>query len=278
MLAEDRFDPVLEAPVPHTVRTRRRDTADTVTLELVPAAAPIAPAGPGQFNMLYAFGVGEVPISVSGTSGDGVLHTIRAVGAVSSALCGAPEGAWIGVRGPYGNGWQLGDLAGHDVVVVGGGIGLAPLRLAVLELARHRAGYGRVTVLVGARSDDLLLYGDELDGWRHAGLDVRVIVDHAGPHWRGPVGVVTDELARIDLDGASTTALLCGPEVMIRHTAVALTSAGVPAGSVQVSLERNMKCGIGHCGHCQVSSLLLCRDGPVVTWDLAAPLLGVSEL
>lgn len=266
-------------PVPYVVRGRRRDTADTVTLDLAPAAgAPIAFA-PGQFNMLFAFGVGEVPISVSGRSDDGLLHTVRAVGAVTSALCDAVEGSAVGVRGPYGRGWDLDAAAGLDVLVVAGGVGLAPLRQAICQVLDERARYGRVVLIVGARSEDLLLYGDELAQWAaRADIELHVTVDHAGAAWRGHVGVVTELLPDAGLDGVRTAALLCGPEVMMRLTSVALVDAGIPPERIQVSLERNMKCAVAQCGHCQLSSVLLCRDGPVLSWDRAWPLLGVREL
>jgi NAD(P)H-flavin reductase len=261
------------------VRTRRRDTADTFTLDLVPAAGQPIGFEPGQFNMVYAFGVGEVPISVSGTSDGGLMHTVRAVGAVTEALCAASEGGTIGVRGPYGRGWDLVAPEGHDVLVVAGGVGLAPLREAVLRLVGNASRYRRLVLVVGARSDDLLLFPDELERWADAGrLEVHCIVDHAGPAWRGPVGVVTDLLPALALDGERTAALLCGPEVMMRFTALALVDAGVAPERIQVSLERNMKCAVVRCGHCQLSPLLLCRDGPVLTWDHAQPLLGVREL
>jgi anaerobic sulfite reductase subunit B len=268
-----------EVPVPYLVRGRRRETPDTVTLDLAPLTGPPAGFTPGQFNMLYAFGVGEVPVSVSGRSDGGVLHTIRAVGAVTSALCGTGEGGTVGVRGPFGRGWDLDGATGHDVVVVAGGVGLAPLRHAVLRLAADRSRYERVVLVVGARSDAALLFRDELESWRRsAALDVHLTVDHAGPAWREHVGVVTELLPALRLDPARTTALLCGPEVMMRLTALALAGMGVPAHRVQLSLERNMKCAVARCGHCQLAPVLLCRDGPVLTWDHAEPLLAVRQL
>ena len=266
-------------PAPYIVRSRRRDTADTVTLDLAPVDGSPLTFAPGQFNMLFAFGVGEVPISVSGHSDGGLLHTVRAVGAVTSALCGAAEGAAVGVRGPYGRGWDLRAAAGLDVLVVAGGVGLAPLREAIHEVLDERSRFGRVVVVVGARSDDLLLFADELVEWEERpDVELHVTVDHAGVAWRGHVGVVTELLPDAALDADRTIALLCGPEVMMRVTAAALVDAGVRADRVQVSLERNMKCAVAQCGHCQLSPVLLCRDGPVLTWDRAQPLLTVREL
>ena len=267
------------APRPHVVRARRAETADTVTLDLAPRSGEAAGFRPGQFSMLYAFGVGEVPVSISGRSEGGLLHTVRAVGAVTTALCEAAEGSMLGVRGPYGRGWQVDTLRDHDVLVVAGGLGLAPLRQAVIGLLAERYLYGRLVVVIGARSDDLLLYPEEIDSWRRrAGVEVHVTVDHAGPLWRGHVGVVTDVLFRLGVDPARTRALVCGPEMMMRRTAISLVDAGVPPEQIQLSLERNMKCAVAQCGHCQLAPLLLCRDGPVVTWDRAAPLVGMREL
>lgn len=266
-------------PAPYVVRGRRRDTVDTVTLELAPLAGAPLEFLPGQFNMLFAFGVGEVPISVSGRSNAGLLHTVRAVGAVSTALCDAAEGSAVGVRGPYGRGWDLDAALGLDLLIVAGGVGLAPLRQAVRQVLEARGSYGRVVLIVGARSEDLLLYAEELETWmRRSDVELHVTVDHAGAGWRGHVGVVTELLPDADLDYDRTVALLCGPEVMMRLTAVALADAGVQPERIQVSLERNMKCAVAQCGHCQLSPILLCRDGPVLRWDRAQPLLAVREL
>jgi anaerobic sulfite reductase subunit B len=265
------------APARYRVRSRAVETADTVTLVLRPVDPPIPTPRPGQFTMLYAFGVGEVPISVSGVSDDGeIVHTIRAVGAVSAALSTVHCGGTVGMRGPFGTDWGV--PPGGDLVVVAGGIGLAPLRPVIRHAVAHRSQYGRVSVLVGARTPDDLLYPKEYDAWRAAGLDVQATVDRAGTGWTGHVGVVTTLYDRLALDPATTTGFVCGPEVMMRFAALGLLDRGVPAPTVHVSLERNMRCGVGLCGHCQLGPLLLCRDGPVVGYDRAAPLLAVKEL
>jgi anaerobic sulfite reductase subunit B len=246
---------------------------------LEPVDEPIAPHRPGQFAMLYAFGSGEVPISISGEpGGSGLVYTIRSVGAVTRALCEADPGELIGVRGPYGTDWGVADAAGQDVIVVAGGIGLAPLRPALLAALAARSRYRRVTVLVGTRTPGDLVFAGELDAWRQQGADVRVTVDRAAAGWRGHVGVVTQLIDRVDVDPAATLALVCGPEVMMRLTARSLLARGVGPGSVRISLERNMRCGIAECGHCQLGPLLLCRDGPVISYQRAAPLLSVKEL
>jgi NAD(P)H-flavin reductase len=264
-------------PSRYRVIDRTVETADTVSLVLHPVDAPIPTPAPGQFTMLYAFGVGEVPISVSAVIEDGgIVHTIRAVGAISTALSTLECGATVGMRGPFGTDWAI--PSGGDLLVVAGGIGLAPLRPVVRHAVAHRTRYGRVSILIGARTPDDLLYPSEYDAWRSAGLDVSVTVDRADAGWTGNVGVVTALYEPLVLDPASTTAFVCGPEVMMRFAALGLSDRGVPGPAVHVSLERNMRCGVGLCGHCQLGPLLLCRDGPVVGYDRAAPLLTIKEL
>jgi anaerobic sulfite reductase subunit B len=267
------------APRPFRVVRRRRETHDTWTLELEPVAGEALEVSPGQFTMLYAFGVGEVPISVSGDTGGPLVHTVRAVGAVSRAICAARPGTILGVRGPFGNSWPVVEAAGSDVVVVAGGIGLAPLRPAVYELLRRRADFGEVVLLYGSRMPAELLYPRELERWRgRFDLHVAVTVDQGLDGWRGNVGVVPQLLASAAFDAGSATALVCGPEIMMHFTAAGLLERGVPAERIFVSMERDMKCGLGHCGHCQLGPTLICRDGPVYRYDEVAPLMGVREL
>lgn len=265
-------------PVPYTVRSRGRETADTWTIELEPLAGqPIDPE-PGQFAMLTAYGVGEVPISLSGRGGDGsLLHTIRDVGAVTAELCRIPRGGTIGVRGPFGTTWPLEEALGGDVVVLAGGLGLAPLRPAVEGVLAQLDAYGRAYLLYGARTPGDLLYPQQLEDWRTEGLDVRLTVDAGTRSWLDRVGFVSALLDDVTLDEPAV-ALVCGPEVMMRVTVGALLQRGVPAERIYVSLERSMSCGIGHCGHCQLGTLLICRDGPVFTWDEVGGLLTVREL
>jgi anaerobic sulfite reductase subunit B len=266
-------------PVRYRVSSRLAETHDTVTLTLEPAEDPIAAFRPGQFTMLYSFGVGEIPISVSGPPGQPALtHTIRSVGAVSAALCAARPGEFIGVRGPFGTSWDDADAAGRDLLLVAGGIGLAPVRPALLAALAQPGRYRRVIVLAGARSPAELVFAAEYGQWREHGADVEITVDKADASWPGQVGVVTQLIGRAHLDPTRTTALICGPEVMMRITARALAAAGLPAASVWISLERNMQCGIATCGHCQLGPLLLCRDGPIVNFQIAEPLLAVREL
>ncbi len=266
-------------PARYRVTSSQAETHDTVTLGLQPVDQPIASHQPGQFTMLYAFGVGEVPISISGApAGGSLIQTIRAVGAVTEALCSAAPGQMLGVRGPYGTDWGVVSAAGRDLLVVAGGIGLAPLRPAVLAALAAREQYRRVSILIGARSPEELVFAGELQAWRDGGAKVQVTVDRAAAGWTGHVGVVTQLIDAADIDAAATTALVCGPEVMMRLTARALQACGIAPQHIRVSMERNMRCGIAECGHCQIGPLLLCRDGPIIDYVRAAPLLAVREL
>ena len=267
-------------PVPFTVFDKRRETADTWTLELRPPGDEVIAFAPGQFTMLSAGGCGEVPISISGDPDrpGRLVQTVRRVGAATAAICAAEPGQALGVRGPFGTRWPVDEADGADVVIGAGGLGLPPLRPAILRLLARRERYGRLVLLYGGRSPDQLMFGDELSAWSERGLEVLVTVDSAGPEWLGHVGVVTRLVRRAGIDPARAIALSCGPEVMIRFLAASLAEAGVPAERMYVSLERNMQCGIGHCGHCQLGPMLLCRDGPVVRLDRVAPWLAVREL
>jgi anaerobic sulfite reductase subunit B len=262
------IDPL--TPVPHRVVAVDADTSDVVTLTLDPLSESLVPALPGQFVMVWAFGVGEIPVSVSGVDDNGRFAlTVRAVGAVSSAVVAARPGDTLGARGPYGTAWPIADATDRDVLVVAGGLGLAPLRTAIDELAI--GGPRRVTVVVGAREPRQLMFGADLRRWRDLGVDVQITVDAASRRWDGAVGTATAVVAR--LGAAHDLAFVCGPELMMTTAAQATVALGTDPAGVWLSLERNMHCGIAHCGRCQLGALLLCRDGAVVRWDRVAELL-----
>ena len=267
-------------PRRYRVTERRQETADSVTLALDPIDEPIDEPKPGQFTMLYAFGVGEVPISVSGCPRreGSLLHTIRSVGATTRALCRLEPGAQLGVRGPFGVGWDVSRAAGSDVLILGGGIGIAPLRPVVRDVLADRGQFGHVAVLLGARTPPDLLYTAEIEAWSsRPDAHVAITVDAAPRGWSGHVGLVTSLLDGLPVDLGRTTAFLCGPEVMIRVVARALVDTGADPDRVLVSLERNMHCAVRQCGHCQLGPLFICADGPVVPWAVAAPLLAVRR-
>ncbi|WP_037176596.1 FAD/NAD(P)-binding protein [Rhodococcus sp. UNC363MFTsu5.1] len=277
--AAARRDPVV--PSAYRVINRHDETLDTSTLTLDAVGGRLPPFRPGQFMMLYARGVGEIPLSICGdpARGDGtVVHTVRAVGAVSHALREARVGEVVGVRGPFGRGWDL-ESAKDDLIIAAGGVGLAAVRSAVLAAVGTGYRFRRVVLAVGARRPSDLLYREDLVSWSGRGqVDVELAVDLPEPGWHGHVGFVTQILDRLDLEPTRTTVLLCGPEPMMRLSARTMIGKGIAPESIRVSLERNMQCGNGLCGHCQLGELLLCRDGPVVDYAVAGPLLGVREL
>ncbi len=258
-------------PSPFRLQRVRRETYDTFTLDLEPAnGADRFSFAPGQFNMLYLFGVGEVPISISGdpTKPQALVHTARSVGTVTQALRKLRRGDVLGVRGPFGSHWPVEEAAGSDVVIVAGGIGLAPLRPVLYYLLSNRKKYGRIALLYGARTPQDLLYTSELEKWRgHFDLEVGVTVDTAAAGWHGNVGVVTTLIPRAQFDPLQTVAMVCGPEVMIRFTIRELEERDVGPENIFISMERNMKCAIGFCGHCQFGPTFVCKDGPVFCYD-----------
>ena len=263
------------------VVARNQELGDTWTIDLEVDDPGVLAFKPGQFNMLYAPGVGEAAISVSGDAADRsrLVHTIRDVGRVSHALASLEPGMIVGVRGPFGTAWPVEAAEGADVVIVSGGLGLAPLRPAIYHILAHRERYGRVAILSGSRGVKGILFPNQLAEWRHhLDLQIEVTVDHADTDWRGHVGVVTSLIPRVDFDPADTTALVCGPEIMMRFAAQALVEAGVPDTAIHLSMERHMKCGLGHCGRCQYGPYLICRDGPVMTYEQLSRLLTVKEL
>lgn len=275
----DVAEPML--PTAFAVSAVRRETADTVTLDFEPEDGGAFSYQPGQFTMVYVPGVGEVPISIAG-GGPGeaaLVHTVRAVGAVTEAICRLRPGDWVGIRGPYGTAWPVREAEGGDVLVVAGGIGLAPLRAVVRDVLARRERFGALSLVYGARSPGDLLYEPELHEWRSRfDIEVEVTVDRSAPSWRGDVGLVTTLFDRVAFDPPTTRAMVCGPEIMMNVVARRLRDSGVALDRVAISLERNMQCAIGFCGHCQFGPDFVCKDGPVLPYAAVAARLGVDEL
>ena len=274
----------IDAMSPHLYRIERirKETEDTFTFDLTGVGdSPQLIFAPGQFNMLYVYGVGEVPISISGDPAqpDTLIHTIRTVGNVTKALRRLSVGDTIGVRGPFGNHWPVDKAVGNDVVLIAGGIGLAPLRPALYHVLTDRQKYGQVALMYGTRTPGDILFRQELEQWRaRFDLDVEVTVDRADESWRGNVGVVTTRVPKATFDPINCIAMICGPEVMMRFAVLALQKKGVPAESIYVSMERNMKCAIGLCGHCQFGPKFICKDGPVFSYDVVRDLFNKREI
>ncbi len=269
-------------PTMARVNRVRKETHDTFTLELHPAyGQEIHHFAAGQFNMLYVFGFGEVAISISGdpTNPKPLIHTTRAVGNVTKAMAKLKTGDMIGVRGPFGSAWPVKHAEGDDVVLVAGGIGLAPLRPVIYEILANRRKYGKLILLYGTRTPSDILYRKELESWRsRLDMEVYVTVDRSSVNWQGNVGVVTTLIPKAGFDPQQTTAMICGPEIMMRYVALELQKRGVPMSSVFASMERNMKCGIGLCGHCQMGPTFICKDGPVYPYDKIRELLLKREI
>lgn len=236
---------------------------------------------PGQFTMLYVPCVGEAAISISGDPGisNVITQTIRDAGNVTRSITGLGEGAVIGLRGPFGSCWPIEKCRGKDVILVAGGIGLAPLRPVILHLLRHRDPDQELTLIVGAREPSLLLYPDQYDIWRSRGLNVIQTVDRGNDAWTGGVGVVTTVLDRIWLRNATETIVMtCGPEVMMTYAIKMALDRGIPSESVFLSMERNMNCAVALCGHCQFGPHFLCREGPVFSHQQLRPLMRIDDL
>jgi NAD(P)H-flavin reductase len=273
-------DPMV--PTPYRIECLKRETHDTFTLGLVPAdGATVTSFRPGQFNMLYVFGVGEVPISISSNPEDcpALGHTTRVVGAVTKAMGGLKRGDLVGVRGPFGTPWPIAAEEGRDFLIVAGGIGLAPLRPALYALMKEREKHRKIVLLYGARTPEDILYRRELERWRGKfDLEIQVTVDRGASGWRGNVGVVTTLVSRAPFDPTNTIGLVCGPEVMMRFAVMEFQKRGIGTHRIFVSMERNMKCAIGFCGHCQYGPHFVCRDGPVFRFDRIAAIFGNAEV
>lgn len=273
-------DPML--PQRYRIQRVHREIPDTFTLELEPEEGVDIPQfATGQFNMLYVFGVGEIPISISGDPAKRkpLVHTTRAVGTVSKAMSALKANDVIGVRGPFGSYWPIKQAEGKDVVIAAGGIGLAPLRSVMYHILSHRENYGQAVLLYGARTPEDILYRHELEQWRaQFDLEVDVTVDRATGSWKGSVGVVTRLIPRASFNPNNTIAMVCGPEIMMRFTAAELEKRGVALENIYVSMERNMKCAIGMCGHCQYGPNFVCKDGPVFQYSQIQGLLSKREV
>jgi NAD(P)H-flavin reductase len=259
-------DPMI--PVPRTIKKIVWETDDTYTILLdpPPADAPKFSFMPGQFNMLYVYGTGESAISISSdpSKPNQLAHTIHRVGTVTTAISQMKKGDVIGIRGPFGTKWPVHRAHGFDVCIVAGGIGLAPLRPVIYSLLSRRKDYGRILLLYGARNPLDLLYRVELEQWsKQYNVDILITVDRGDSSWKGYVGVVTNLFSYIKLDARATIAMVCGPEMMMQYTIAEIQRRGVPPEQIYLSMERNMKCAVGFCGHCQYGPKFICKDGPV---------------
>jgi NAD(P)H-flavin reductase len=269
-------------PHPAVIEEIQPEAYGISTFSLVftdPAQASTYRFQAGQFNMIYLPGFGEVAISVSSNPATPqvVGHTIRYAGSVTRALGRLKVGDMVGLRGPYGSAWPLQRALGKSLVIVTGGIGLAPLRPALFSILRHREDYGRVVLLCGARTPADLLYTDEFARWQAGGVEVHTTVDLADENWRGQVGVVPALFYRIRVDPKQTLVMTCGPEIMMRFVIYEALARRIPKESIFLSMERNMKCAIGFCGHCQFGPTFICKEGPVLNFAAIEPFFGKED-
>ncbi len=280
-----KMEPLMQSPMtpwPYRIQKVIRESHDTFSLNVVPKNSPDSMTfNPGQFNMLYAFGVGEVPISISGPQpgGKGMIHTIRDVGIVTGALHKLKKDQTIGLRGPFGSAWPIEESKGYDIVIMAGGIGLAPLRPALYALLDQRDKFGEIVLLYGVRKPEDLLFTKEFETWRGKyGVQVKMTVDTADREWRGNVGVVNTLVQRANFDPMNTVAMICGPEVMMRFAVSELKRREVPEDQIFITMERNMKCAVGFCGHCQFGPAFICKDGPIFRYDKVKQFFGIREI
>jgi NAD(P)H-flavin reductase len=279
----------VEAMPRRTAVIRRvvRETPDTATYWMTfrdPLHRATYHHRPGQINMVYLFGIGEVPLSVSSDPGrpTRIAHTVRSTGRVTDAFRLLRPGDQVGIRGPFGRPWPVGEAEEGDLLIVAGGLGMAPLRPVIYEALRQRQIFRRLILLVGARSPEHMLYRQEMDLWMHwlrfRGMEVHLTVDIPDDTWPYGEGVVTTLFEPARLDPEQTTAFVCGPEIMMRFAIRGLRDLGIKRRSLWVSMERNMQCGVQSCGHCQLGPKFVCTDGPVFRYDEVASLMEVDEL
>ncbi|MCO6413455.1 MAG: FAD/NAD(P)-binding protein [Thiogranum sp.] len=233
---------------------------------------------PGQFNMLYQYGVGEIPISIVGDPSEPYLlqHTIRTVGRVTRGFAKLKVGDRIGLRGPFGRGWPLDAVQGRDVLIVTGGLGCAPVVPVINHVLHRRGQVGRIAILQGVKHSEDFIWRERYEQW-DAEPDTQILLaaDVSGPNWKGFTGRVTALFDKLDIDFANSITMMCGPELMMISAARLLLERGVSPAMIWFSMERNMQCAVGHCGHCQYAEKFICRDGPVFPYHEIRHLLGV---
>lgn len=281
-MTDSNNNPWLSHPVVIDRVIREAASVNTYHLRFAdPARGAAFSFRPGQFNMLYMPGCGEVAVSVSGdpAAQSGWAHTIRVAGNATAALRRLGVGGSLGLRGPYGTHWPLEQCAGADVVLVAGGLGVAPLRPVVYQLLAQPSRCGRIVLLFGARAPDGLLFAREFSEWQAGSLHMQTTVDRCEMGWHGNVGAAPLLLERLrPLNPANTVLMVCGPEVMMHYTSLAALERGLKKEHIWLSMERNMQCAVGLCGHCQLGPAFICKDGPILRYDKIEPFLRIQYL
>ncbi len=268
-------------PIPYRVTEKYAENRSLITFGIEPEGdQQIDPMQPGQFNMLYAYGVGEIPISVSSLySYPKITHTIQDVGAVSKRLCQLSIGDQLGLRGPFGTAWPVDEAKYRDVIIMAGGVGFAPLKPVIEQIAQERDDFKEVNFLYGTRDPaSIIFHQDVISLQSDPSINFQITVDHSYSHWRGNVGVVPSLVDKSVFDPEDTVAFVCGPEIMMQYGIYSLLDSGVPEDNIYLSMERNMKCAIGHCGHCQFGPLFICKDGAVFSYPEIKHYINIREL
>ncbi len=260
---------------------RKQESDSIFTLRLAfedPAVQRAYRFEPGQFNMVYLFGVGEVPISIVSDPEDDAMfdHTIRIVGRVTEGLAKLQPGARVGIRGPFGRGWPMTEARGRDVLVITGGLGCAPVVSVIHYVTRRRNRFGKLTIIQGVKHSQDLIYREHYEAWAQApNTEVLIAANASSGHWPWHVGPVTELIERAGIDPARTVTMMCGPEGMMIAAAKILRGRGMVESDIHFSTERNMQCAVGHCGHCQFGGRFVCRNGPVFNYAEIKALLGI---
>ena len=273
------LDPYLPHPAKIIARTQESPTIFTLKTQFIDDQHRHVAFHPGQFNMVYLYGVGEVAISISSDPAKKthLSHTIRAVGRVTKALQKLQTGDHIGIRGPYGQGWPLQEALGKNIVIVTGGLGCAPSVSVIKYILRRREQYGAINILQGVKHSDDHIFRKQYTLWqKNPSTTIHIAADQAGPKWPWGIGYVTDMIASLTLDPEKTIVMMCGPEMMMHAAINALIKKEIPEEAIYLSMERNMQCGIGHCGHCQYGGLFICKDGPVFAYPTIKALFSVK--
>ena len=271
-------DPYL--PYAAQIMQRRQDTPDIFTLALRFAYKKQHHAyrfQPGQFNMLYLYGVGEVAISIvtDPQQPDLYCHTIHEVGQVTGGLAQLQEGDYLGVRGPYGVGWPLKQAVGKDVVIITGGLGCAPSVSAIHHIIKHRSHYGKILLLQGVKHSSDLLFRPQYEKWAQLpNIQVFLAANKSEPPWSWLTGYVTEFIPDLEFDTNNVAVLMCGPEAMLGAALPPLKQKGVADEHIYINMERNMECALGHCGHCQFGGQFVCKNGPVFCYPVIKNLFG----
>jgi NAD(P)H-flavin reductase len=245
------------------------DLADDIKLFQIELNGQRFDYQPGQFAFVSAFGVGEAPFGLASTSARTPLleFAINRIGTVTTALHRLEPGAVVGVRGPLGNSFPLDEMKGKDLLVLGGGIGGAPLRPVIHSVLDNRADFGHLTILWAARKPSLLVFTDEYDAWRSApNTDLHLTVDEGDATWTGDVGLITELLEEVAPSPENTVTVVCGPPIMIKFVVLGLKKLGFADEQMIMTLEAKMKCGIGKCGRCNMGEKFVCLDGPVFSY------------